>query len=321
MSCVTFIRPFLFCLLFVCVPLESKLKKKCEEVQTFITNPCEFQVFRKKCADLCNFGQTKLNCGRNKKERKRRIVGGTASKRGEWPWHVSLNFNGKQWCSGAILSKSYILTAAHCFDPIFTSSNASHWQVYTGDYLLYEKDLFEKAHDIKRIIKHKEYKLIKNEMQNSSYVIVNNDIAILKLKTHIDLSYTSNEANICIPDKPASPDQTCNIVGWGFLKHNGVQPEVLQKAEVPIVSNNVCNEPEAYNKVIKEDYLLCAGYKNGKSDSCNYDSGGSLACLKDGLWHASGIVSSGFECARPHFYGLYTNVVNYQEWLLNSILN
>nr|XP_047137444.1 transmembrane protease serine 11B-like protein [Hydra vulgaris] len=107
--------------------------------------------------------------------------------------------------------------------------------------------------------------------------------AILKLKTHIDLSYTSNEANICIPDKPASPDQTCNIVGWGFLKHNGVQPEVLQKAEVPIVSNNVCNEPEAYNKVIKEDYLLCAGYKNGKSDSCNYDSGGSLACLKDGM--------------------------------------
>ena len=61
----------------------------------------------------------KLTCGKKKKERNRRIVGGTNSKEGEWPWHVSLKFNGKQWCSGAILSESYILTAAHCLGSFF----------------------------------------------------------------------------------------------------------------------------------------------------------------------------------------------------------
>lgn len=37
-------------------------------------------------------------------------------------------------------------------------------------------------------------------------------------------------------------------------------------------------------------------------------------------WYATGIVSSGYECARPDSYGLYTNVAEYKKWIIENIL-
>ena len=66
-----------------------------------------------------------LNCG--KKEHiehdsniYRRIIGGTKSIKGKWPWIVSLWATGKDgktkmWCAGTILSKHFVLTADSCF--------------------------------------------------------------------------------------------------------------------------------------------------------------------------------------------------------------
>ena len=54
----------------------------------------------------------------------KRIVGGNAADPGEWPWQVLLkwqngtaiyqNMKNRSYCGGAILSKHFILTAAHC---------------------------------------------------------------------------------------------------------------------------------------------------------------------------------------------------------------
>ena len=55
----------------------------------------------------------------------KRIVGGNAADPGEWPWQVLLqwqngtaiyqNMKNRSYCGGAILSKHFILTAAHCY--------------------------------------------------------------------------------------------------------------------------------------------------------------------------------------------------------------
>ena len=37
-------------------------------------------------------------------------------------------------------------------------------------------------------------------------------------------------------------------------------------------------------------------------------------------WYAEGIVSSGYECARPHAYGLYTRIATDKEWVVETIL-
>lgn len=46
---------------------------------------------------------------------KKRIVGGTNSAEGAWPWQVALLFKGRQYCAGALVTPEWVVTAAHCF--------------------------------------------------------------------------------------------------------------------------------------------------------------------------------------------------------------
>ena len=56
----------------------------------------------------------------------KRIFGGKESQPGEWPWMVTImtkrssGIKPTKICGGAILSKHFILTAAHCFSKSFT---------------------------------------------------------------------------------------------------------------------------------------------------------------------------------------------------------
>ena len=44
-----------------------------------------------------------------------KIVGGVQTEVHEYPWQVGLvTGNSAIWCGGSIISKNYILTAAHC---------------------------------------------------------------------------------------------------------------------------------------------------------------------------------------------------------------
>ena len=48
----------------------------------------------------------------------KRIIGGVESSAGEWPWMARLTAKTPKktmTCGGAILSRHFILTAAHCF--------------------------------------------------------------------------------------------------------------------------------------------------------------------------------------------------------------
>ncbi|MEE6460774.1 hypothetical protein FKM82_001097 [Ascaphus truei] len=143
-----------------------------------------------------------------------------------------------------------------------------------------------------------------------------NDIALLKLKTHIP--YNDYQQAICLPPKQHSfkIPTFCWITGWGFTEEKGSPSNVLQKAEVPLISNEECQASYQHHNITNQ--VLCAGYKHGQIDACKGDSGGPLTCNIDKTWYIFGVTSWGEGCARPGKPGVYTRVSEFTDWILEN---
>uniref|UniRef100_A0A0G2K4I9 Coagulation factor XI n=1 Tax=Rattus norvegicus TaxID=10116 RepID=A0A0G2K4I9_RAT len=90
----------------------------------------------------------------------------------------------------------------------------------------------------------------------------------------------------------------------------------LQKAKVPLVSNEECQTRYRKHKITNK--VICAGYKEGGKDTCKGDSGGPLSCKHNGVWHLVGITSWGEGCGQKERPGVYTNVAKYVDWILEK---
>ena len=61
-------------------------------------------------------------CGREPPARKaKRIVGGSSASHNEFPWQAAMiwrygHTKGEHICGGSLISKRFVLTAAHCFE-------------------------------------------------------------------------------------------------------------------------------------------------------------------------------------------------------------
>ncbi|XP_045142839.1 plasma kallikrein isoform X2 [Echinops telfairi] len=235
-----------------------------------------------------------------------RIVGGTDSTWGEWPWQVSLQATLKtqsHLCGGSIIGQHWILTAAHCFDGL---SSPDIWRVYGGLLNLSEITKETPFSQVKEILIHEHYKISEGD----------HDIALVKLET--PLNYTEFQKPICLPSKDDIYTfyTNCWITGWGFTKEQGEIQSILQKAKIPLVSNEECQTRYRDYEITKQ--MICAGYKEGGTDACKGDSGGPLVCKHTGIWHLVGITSWGGGCARKEQPGVYTKVAEYLDWILEK---
>ena len=46
----------------------------------------------------------------------KRVVGGSLSSAGEWPWVVAVQVGGIVICGGTIIDELWVVTAGHCVD-------------------------------------------------------------------------------------------------------------------------------------------------------------------------------------------------------------
>ncbi|KAM6970652.1 transmembrane protease serine 13b [Aplochiton taeniatus] len=243
-----------------------------------------------------------INCGQTQSTK---IIGGTDSKLGDWPWQVSLHFNGFHTCGGSLVAPDFVVTAAHCF-PKPDYMIASNWKVYMGT--VSQKNLGVPSF-VQKIIRHEMYNAVTNDF----------DIALLKLSQPV--SFSKNIQPVCLPsfDKVFAPGIKCYTTGFGTTQSGAAQGSPsLKEVEVDILESSLCNTNTVYGGRITTN-MLCAGDLKGGKDSCQGDSGGPLVCKDTAQWYLAGVTSWGIGCGGPNKPGVYSRVTNLIPWVYSKM--
>lgn len=107
------------------------------------------------------------------------------------------------------------------------------------------------------------------------------------------------------------------MLGWGRLSGSGSSPDILQQAEIPIVSHEECKKK--YNRYDSKAHLCAGQGHSGGSGGCQGDSGGPLVCEKDGTWFLHGAVSFGKRGCPTKYNTVFARITTYIPWIMDKL--
>ena len=244
------------------------------------------------------------------------IVGGSDASPGEYPFVAHVLIDRTFQCTGTLVAPTWIVTAAHCSSlvpggvvnvpigqpgQLIEVSIGAH-KTPSGAPISYTTDGEKRS--VAQVYVSPGY-----TFGQSGY-----DVSLLKLgqastKTPVQVAGPSEEGLW-------APGTMATIAGFGRTSDGGEQPDVLQEAQVPIVTDAYAKA--AYPDDFEPVTQIGAGYEQGGIDTCQGDSGGPLLVKTTlGAWRLAGDTSYGDGCAKPGKPGIYGRVGDdtLREWI------
>jgi len=240
-----------------------------------------------------------------KREDGTRIVDGQEADPNTWPWMVQLGYDGSL-CGGVIVGENLVLTAGHC------CANYNQIGRIRGKVGSLDKGS-GKIIKFKKKVMHPKYNTPNGEFEH--------DICLLFPTKPIEKIAGSID-RACLPnlDEQRPPAGTrCWTAGFGAMWWEGDSPTKLMEVDVKLFSSVTCAATNA-GKYFDSSMHTCAGWPEGRKDSCSGDSGGPLICVTEDkqpvLW---GLTSFGIRCGERNSPGVYARVEKYMNWIVEEV--
>jgi len=230
------------------------------------------------------------------------IIGGSAVSIETSPWQVFIVMRGTSQCSGSLVSPTMVVTAAHCL----AGYGANEIRVWAGITKTSERSWAQEMP-------------VASTNANSSFDVrtFSNDIGVITLAKPVDI--TGKVYPIALPFGVTPNTWPANgtagtITGWGVTTPtSAMTSDQLMRAEVSVLAGpaDACGQ---YGPDLDPAQDVCAGSPVGAVDACQGDSGGPLV-IQGAVPILAGLVSSGNECAKAGYPGLYTRITSFLPWL------
>lgn len=238
---------------------------------------------------------------------------------GQFPWMVSIEVQqplDESWvhyCGGTLIAPGLVLSAGHC-----NEFPARYLRVVANQVDLTKVQEVDRI-AVDKVDVHPQFDSVKLRLPDGSFFNgLVNDVALFRLASSGPKS--SDAARQGLQGIPLTLDAQKKdsvargigmTLGWGVTDTGKSSPQLLF-VNLPLVDDSVCGK--TYSPI--DASMLCAGFHNGGSDSCEGDSGGPLIVRNaNGLLEQVGVVSFGKGCGEPGHYGIYAWISAVRPWI------
>ncbi|CAG9765098.1 unnamed protein product [Ceutorhynchus assimilis] len=223
-----------------------------------------------------------------------RIAGGSIAPPNSFPYQVALIISNAGFCGGSIISKDWVLTAAHCVE----SNNPV--QVIAGAHNPSATEPSQVRIAAESCVVHPGWDLTRLE----------NDIAVLNVPNIPIGTQTIDSIRLAPSNSGSFAGAIAALSGWGKTSDSTSSPAIaseLRNVTLSIITNQVCQS--SFGSYVRETNICTSGA--GPKGACDGDSGGPL--VVDGA--VVGVVSFGSMDCEDGAPSAYARVSSYTDWI------